>query len=235
MQNQFLPSLLSDNTLFRLGMAALFGAVIGLERDIHGRTAGLRTHLLVSLGSALFMLLSVAVAGLADTGSGFRADPGRIAAQIVTGIGFIGAGAIIKEGFSIRGLTTAASLWVSAAIGMAAACGFIEIALLVTFVSLMALIFLHRLERSIPHESYRVLTVRVPLETGISTVVDTVKRDTVKVLQYDCDRNRGGGTMTLKLSLRLHHRGSTDKLASGILGDLEKSIPGIDKIRWARQ
>ena len=90
------------NFIFALCIAAVLGGILGFEREIHGRPAGLRTHLLVSLGSAAFMLLSPYVA---DMGKGLPTDPGRIAAQIVTGIGFLGAGAIVKEGISVRGLT----------------------------------------------------------------------------------------------------------------------------------
>jgi putative Mg2+ transporter-C (MgtC) family protein len=107
--------------IVRLLVAALVGAGVGLEREIHGHPAGLRTHLLVSVGSAVFTILSFH--GFAGLAGGAAIDPTRIAAQVVSGIGFLGAGAIIKEGFSIRGLTTAASLWGTAALGMAAALG----------------------------------------------------------------------------------------------------------------
>jgi len=117
----------------RLLLAAILGAMVGLEREIHAHPAGMRTHLLVSLGSAGFTVLSIA----AFPAPG--ADPGRIAAQIVTGIGFLGAGAILKEGFSIHGLTTAASLWVVAAIGMAAGAGAWVTALTITVIAIVSL------------------------------------------------------------------------------------------------
>jgi putative Mg2+ transporter-C (MgtC) family protein len=108
----------------RLLLAALLGAVIGLERELHGHPAGMRTHLLVCFGSAMFAVLSFAGFPAAPgTDADGPTDPTRIAAQIVSGIGFLGAGAIIKYGTSIRGLTTAGSLWATAAIGMAAASG----------------------------------------------------------------------------------------------------------------
>jgi putative Mg2+ transporter-C (MgtC) family protein len=101
----------------RLLLAAALGALIGVEREIHGHPAGMRTHLLVALGSAIFTVLSIyGFGGVGQSG----VDPSRIAAQIVSGIGFLGAGAILKEGASIRGLTTAASLWATAAVGLAA-------------------------------------------------------------------------------------------------------------------
>jgi len=108
----------------RLLVAAILGAAIGLEREIHEHPAGMRTHLLVALGAAIFTELSIY--GFAGIGAGTDSpsiDPSRVAAQVVSGIGFLGAGAILKYGTSIRGLTTAASLWTVAAIGMAAGSG----------------------------------------------------------------------------------------------------------------
>jgi len=104
----------------RLVLAAALGALIGAEREIHGHPAGIRTHMLVALGSGLFTVLSIHGFG---QGPGAGIDPTRIAAQIVSGIGFLGAGAILKDGIVIRGLTTAASLWATAAVGMAAGAG----------------------------------------------------------------------------------------------------------------
>src|SRR5512138_1460619 len=102
-------------TLGKLLLAAILGGIIGLEREIHGRPAGFRTHLLVSLGSCLFVLTSIHFYTAFGNFSGTQpvgVDPGRVAAQVVTGIGFLGAGAIIRERFAIRGLTTAACLWI---------------------------------------------------------------------------------------------------------------------------
>ncbi|HEX2754009.1 MAG TPA: MgtC/SapB family protein [Candidatus Limnocylindrales bacterium] len=108
----------------RMLVAAVLGAAIGFEREIHEHPAGMRTHLLVSLGSAIFTILSIyGFEGVGGNGVAATVDPTRIAAQIVSGIGFLGAGAILKYGTSIRGLTTAASLWTAAAIGMAAGAG----------------------------------------------------------------------------------------------------------------
>jgi putative Mg2+ transporter-C (MgtC) family protein len=102
----------------RLVVAAALGLAIGFEREIHGHPAGLRTHMLVALGSALFTVLSIE--GFLGEEGAAPVDPTRIAAQIVSGIGFLGAGAILKDGIVIRGLTTAASLWATSAVGMAA-------------------------------------------------------------------------------------------------------------------
>jgi putative Mg2+ transporter-C (MgtC) family protein len=135
------PTLAWSHALARLALAAGLGAAIGLERELRERQAGLRTHLLVALGACLFTIVSAF--GFHDvlTSDGRLAvlDPSRIAAQIVTGIGFLGAGAIIRQGISIRGLTTAATLWVVAAIGMACGAGLYTLAITATVVSLLAL------------------------------------------------------------------------------------------------
>jgi putative Mg2+ transporter-C (MgtC) family protein len=114
--------------LARLGLAALLAALIGIERESRDQAAGLRTHVLVSVGAALFTLVSAYAfeefRRPAPDGTQTFVDPTRIAAQIVTGVGFLGAGAIIRQGISVRGLTTAAALWISAAIGMASGAGY---------------------------------------------------------------------------------------------------------------
>ena len=135
------PALSGWDAVLRLAIAALLGAAIGAEREVRDREAGIRTHLLVSLGSALFTIVSAYGFHefLTNGGNVVRADPTRIAAQIVTGIGFLGAGAIIREGLSIRGLTTAATLWVVAAIGMAAGAGYYIPAVATAVLTLIAL------------------------------------------------------------------------------------------------
>src|SRR3982750_701332 len=126
-------SLAWPHVLLRLSVAAGLGGAIGLERELRERGAGLRTHLVVCVGSALFTLVS-AYAFTAP-----RVDPTRIAAQIVSGIGFLGAGAIIRQGLSVRGLTTAATLWLVAAIGMASGAGYYDAAIIATLGALFTL------------------------------------------------------------------------------------------------
>ena len=136
-----IPSLSWEESLLRVVVAAALGGAVGLERELREREAGFRTHMLVAVGSALFTLVSAY--GFRDFlvhgGSVVRADPTRIAAQIVTGIGFLGAGAIIRQGLSVRGLTTAATLWVVAAIGIAAGAGYYSAAVITTLVALFSL------------------------------------------------------------------------------------------------
>ena len=129
--------------LFRLFLAAVLGAVVGLEREVHGRPAGIRTYLLLCMGSALIMVVSeflfvkYEAKGLADI---LRADPGRIAAQAITGIGFLGAGVILRYKDSIRGLTTAAAIWVACAVGLAIGAGFYLFGGAVTGLTLVSLV-----------------------------------------------------------------------------------------------
>jgi putative Mg2+ transporter-C (MgtC) family protein len=230
------PQSFTDNFLLRLVAACLVGAAIGLERDMHGRAAGLRTNMLVSLGSALFMIISEAVAlmysasGSGDTG--LRVDPSRIAAQIITGIGFLGAGAIIKEGINVRGLTTAACLWVSAGLGMACGAGLFELAILVALISLVTLTGVGYLERLYAKDSYRTLEIVVPNQTDLKRVIDTVKREHLKILHLDYERDFQKDQMMVVFNIRLFHRGIPDKLSHTIIGDLESSGLPIQRIRW---
>lgn len=130
--------------IIRLVLSVILSGLIGLERQIHRRTAGLRTHILVCLGSSLIMLTSLHIFDIYK--NMVPLDPTRIAAGVITGIGFLGAGAIIREREGVKGLTTAASLWVSAAIGLAVGCGFYSAALVTTVLTLGALLFLRYAE-----------------------------------------------------------------------------------------
>jgi putative Mg2+ transporter-C (MgtC) family protein len=161
------PSLSWGENLGRLALAAALGGAIGFERELRDREAGFRTHMLVCIGSALFTIVSAYGFRefLTSGDQVVRADPTRIAAQIVTGIGFLGAGAIIRQGVSIRGLTTAATLWVAAAIGMASGAGYYAGAVLGTIVTLIALWPLRRLafpvfERLRPDERSMIIELR---------------------------------------------------------------------------
>ena len=153
---------LDMHLLLRLLLASLLGGLIGFEREIHGRPAGFRTHLLVSLGSCLFCITSIEIyrsfGNFSGTGP-VGVDPGRIAAQVVTGIGFLGAGAIIRERASIRGLTTAACLWVAAALGIACGIGLFYLAICVTLVALVNLLLLKQIEKRLYRDTYVLVRV----------------------------------------------------------------------------
>ena len=128
----------------RILCSLILASLIGLEREKKRQAAGLRTHVLVSVGSSLIMLISLYIFELYKNIA--TLDPARIAAGVITGIGFLGAGAIIRAGNSVRGLTTAATIWVASGIGLACGCGFFYAAMFVTLVSLIVLFFLRKLE-----------------------------------------------------------------------------------------
>jgi len=138
--------------ILRIFIAGLLGSVIGLEREYRAKEAGFRTHFLVGLGSGLFMILSAH--GFSDVAlsEGVRHDVSRIAAQVVSGIGFIGAGCIIFQKHAVRGLTTAAGLWVTAAIGMAAGAGMYAVATAATIMVVVCLELMNLLHHHVfPH------------------------------------------------------------------------------------
>lgn len=146
----------------RLMLALLAGGAIGMERALHGREAGFRTHSLVCVSSSLLMVLMVYQWQLVpeqflDT---VRADPSRMAQGIMTGIGFLGAGVIIKEGLTVRGLTTAASIWMTASIGIVIGMGLYYPALLATVMTVIILSFFRWVEKQLPSQIYAKFTVR---------------------------------------------------------------------------
>src|SRR5882672_9417664 len=157
----------------RMLIAAVLGAGIGFEREIHDHPAGMRTHLLVALGSAIFTELSIFGFGPLAGGSA-NVDPTRIAAQVVSGIGFLGAGAILKYGTSIRGLTTAASLWTTAAIGMATGAGEWLIAGVGTFIVAFSLWPLNALVARLHKPGTRGIKLR--LEVGRLEALGDISR-----------------------------------------------------------
>ncbi len=161
----------------RLIVSAALGGLIGAEREIHGHPAGIRTHMLVALGSALFTVMSIHGFG---QGPGSGIDPTRIAAQIVTGIGFLGAGAILKDGVVIRGLTTAASLWATAAVGLATGAGEYILAGVSAAVILVSLWPINALAERLhgtpfPEVQLRLTLERVDLLGEVSAILATHK------------------------------------------------------------
>ena len=189
----------------RMVIAAILGAAIGLEREIHEHPAGMRTHLLVSLGSAVFTELSiVAFSGPPAPNGSVPTDTSRVAAQIVSGIGFLGAGAILQYGTSIRGLPTAASLWSTAAIGMAAGAGQWLIAGVGTFIIVVSLWPLNalvaRLRKPGSHD------IRLRLEVGRLEALGDVSRlladRRIEMAGINSQRI-GKGRYELELDLRL--------------------------------
>jgi putative Mg2+ transporter-C (MgtC) family protein len=159
--------------LLRVLIAAALGALVGWQREVHHEPAGLRTHIILVLGSALCMTLSINIAQQFRT-TALNGDPGRIAAQIVSGIGFLCAGAIIREGFTIKGLTTATSLWTMAIVGMTVGLGYYLTSIVVTLFILVILTLLNSLEKRYIHPHLQVaITLKAVDRAGL---IDDVKK-----------------------------------------------------------
>jgi len=225
-----LPTLNWDESLLRLALAAALGGLIGVEREIREREAGLRTHMLVALGSALFTIVSAYGfhAFLASGQSVVRADPTRIAAQIVTGIGFLGAGAIIRQGLSIRGLTTAATLWVVAAIGLAAGAGYYSAAVITTALVLVSLwplrIAAYKLLHRYRAEEGRLL-VELHAGTSPGAVIDEVERTGARIETIEVSQE--GDRRRLELDVELPKEGQPATIVARV-ADVDEVV----EVRW---
>jgi len=180
--------------ILRLCVAGLCGTVIGLDREYRVKDAGFRTHFLVALGSALMMIVSqYGFEGFLATHDGLRLDPSRIAAQVVSGIGFIGAGTIIVTGRrQVKGLTTAAGLWASAIVGLACGAGFVECAVFATAVILFAEIVLIKFEFKFAKSS-RLCTLYIEYTKPdtIQTVLEMMSERSLKVSNLEVSRTQG--------------------------------------------
>ncbi len=157
----------SVELILRLFLSALVGGSIGIEREVSNRPAGLRTHILVSVGSTLIMLVSIY--GFNGVG-----DPARLAAQVVSGIGFLGAGTIMRTGNSIKGLTTAASLWVCSGIGLAIGAGYYTGGIVTAVIVLLSLISLQSVEQRVSKSSYKSLQIEAYERPGLIGEVGTL-------------------------------------------------------------
>lgn len=203
------------DTLMRLSAAFVLGGLIGYERQSQSKAAGLRTHVLVCLGSCLVMILSLdiyqSVQGLTN------ADPARLAAQVVSGVGFLGAGTIMKEGATVTGLTTAASLWVVSGVGLAVGCGYYSGALYTTFLILLTLALLLRIDRL--HNTGQITTLLITTgnEPGqIGKIGDCIGTYGVRICDIKMDA-QDDATMTLSLSLCCVDQSSIIKITGNLI------------------
>ncbi|HSY39249.1 MAG TPA: MgtC/SapB family protein [Polyangia bacterium] len=192
--------------LVRIFVGTLLGGAIGYERDLHGRPAGLRTHAIVALASATFMVVSTRFVYFQHyTKDDLVAiDPSRIAASVVSGIGFLGAGAILRDGITIRGLTTAAGLWLVAAIGMASGGGMYVESVFATVLGLAALTLLRRFEdRGLKLTRRRLWLAVDPAGTSIPAVIDRLTKLGGILKQEEYERQAAGGQASATFELQL--------------------------------
>lgn len=196
--------------VWRLVLAALFGTIIGLDREYREKEAGFRTHFLVSLGSALMMIVSQYGFSEILTHDGVSLDPSRIAAQVVSGIGFIGAGTIIFNHQIVRGLTTAASLWATAGIGLTAGAGMSWLALAATILTLVALEGLSLVFRSLGSRRM-VVVFSASNRAGVADTLDRIRTDGYIVVSYEVvPQVVGGDGITYRVTMVVKAKPGSD-------------------------
>ncbi len=216
----------------KLFIAAVLGGLIGWERERRGRPAGLRTHLLVCVGVTLIMLVSehifVKYQGYKQD-SILRIDPARIASQVVTGIGFLGAGTIMRHKATVRGLTTAASLWVVAGIGLAIGSGFIIPAVFTAFIAIMTLILLPKVEGEIKKDKYITMKILIAgQEHFLDKIRSILEKYSLKLQTYKFEKDIPKNEIMYDLNVRYKDE-DTLILASN---DMTKAIRDIKKLGW---
>jgi Uncharacterized membrane protein len=210
--------------LIKLLLAAILGGIVGYERENTHRPAGFRTHILVCVGSALVMVTSEFIFEKYKLAANI--DPARLGAQVISGIGFLGAGTIIRDGFNVKGLTTAASLWAVSCVGIAAGIGFYDGAVIATVIIFLTLIFLKKMELRFPKKStYKTIYVESDNKPGqignVSCIFDKYNTE-IKNIEFINNRNE---SFLVKLIAKI-----PDNLAvKGIMSDLQQ-LQGITKV-----
>ena len=207
----------------RLLLAVLLGGAVGLERERHGRAAGLRTHILVCVGSTLMMCLSIFLY------ENFQSDPSRIASQVVSGIGFLGAGTILRFRVSVKGLTTAASLWAVSGIGLAVGAGFYFASFVTTALVLGSLFWLTKVvDKVLKHRDwYGILTVEMAgsLE-GLRKVREILAEHNAEIKDFNITKLETGN-VAVALELRLLSLREEDSIVKQLIG-----AEGVKRAFW---
>lgn len=217
----------------RMALAIVLGGLIGLEREFSGRPAGLRTHILVCMGATIIVLASTAVPRLFDSSyqETLRIDPGRIAAGIVTGIGFLGAGAIIRTGEFVRGLTTASCIWFAAGLGIVIGVGFYGIAICSTVLVLLVLRIDVLIETHIRSPIYRTLTARIAnseSERFQKKCIALLKKNRIRIQDLHCSYDKESDFIELKFFIRVRQNLQSRDIIDG----LRQDEPGLTSVGW---
>lgn len=209
----------------RLILACILGGIVGYEREHTNRPAGFRTHILVCVGSALIMVTSEFI--FERYALRTNMDPARLGAQIVSGIGFLGAGTIIREGFNVKGLTTAASLWAVSAVGIAAGIGFYEGALVATVLIFITLIALKRMEEYFAKKNrYKTLIIQsCNMQGQISIITGAINKRGALIRSMEFINNKEDGDLLIRLVIKM----PWGMDCSSVINDLQNS-GGIKKV-----
>ncbi len=186
--------------VIKLTLILILAGIIGWNRETKGRPAGLRTHILVGIGAALVMIVSIQIY---EAFPNSDADPGRIAAQVVSGIGFLGAGTIITHGFSVKGLTTAASLWTTAALGLAVGSGFYQLSIIAAIIIFISLYFLSDIKYGIHKIITQKITIRGSIE-GVKPkiITDILTNEKLTIDKMDFKKNEKTNEVTIIYKIR---------------------------------
>lgn len=204
--------------IFRLFLAIVLSGIIGFERELHGRPAGLRTHVLVALGAALVMLISV-------DGFGGTGDPARLAAQVVSGIGFLGAGAILRDGGDIKGITTAATLWICGMIGLACGNGYYLGAVITSLFVFIFILVLRPIESKINNKKRSIILTVDSNKVVMATIVKIFDEEHVEIENISADYYERNDKQILKLKIIIEHTLPQDKVKSLMLKISDKVNP----------
>jgi len=205
-----------------LSITFILSFFIGYEREKNGYAAGLRTHILVGLGSCLFMIISrYGFLDMADTG-----EPGRIAAQVIAGIGFIGAGVIMKNGLEIKGLTTAATLWIVAAIGMCAGDGLVFEAIFVSILAFLVLVVLKKAERKFRKDTYYIAYIVPSDQLSLAQLTHYCDDLNIQIKDIDVSKDMEGTVKCTKIIATIKTKNRTD-----VIELIEQINHGINPLR----
>lgn len=232
----FWMQIFTEGTLWKLLLSLLLGGLVGLEREWHGRAAGLRTHVLVCLGSTILIITarSAPMAFAHELGGGsILFDPNRIAAGIVTGIGFLGAGAILRTGDLIRGLTTAGCIWFAAALGIVIGSGLFALGIISTLLMLLVLIVFDVIEHHIPPVVYRSITVKISSEEREDLEAwcrEWLSASGVRIQEVLRRIDSAEGLTEIVFRVRARGNLKTRRLIEGIC-----ERPGVRQVRWDQQ
>lgn len=223
----------TGDLLIRLGLALAAGLVVGFERESHGRPAGLRTTVLVCVSSAIAMILSEHLfVSTATATAAWRPDPARLAAGILTGMGFLGAGSIIRQDNAVRGLTTAAALWFVTVLGLAFGSGYIFLGLCGLLVAMLTLFVLPHLENHVKNDWYGTVTVTIEMDRVADDEIRArIERSGVRVKQIDLEYDLVARRKILRCAIKFK---KTD-----LFGISQKTVqelvqcPGVSQVTWS--
>jgi len=213
-----------EDIVINLFLILFLSGLVGFERERHNRPAGLRTHILVGVGSTILMMISISMNVLYE-----MSDAGRIASQVVSGVGFLGAGTIIKEGFSVKGLTTAASLWATSAIGLAVGANYYFLASVTTLMVIIALFLLNRIEFKMNTKKYKSLKCKVVDKPGVlGNITTIIGNEDVDIKDFTIERREESqNEIWTKFTLQIEKNKNVDNINSNLV-----DLDGLLELKW---